>query len=208
MSDAASFVDRLEHFVGTGGVLHVAADGRMLPASAGDTTLPKALLPGSFNPVHRGHWELAKVAAEILRTPVAFELSVVNVDKPALCVADVRRRLAPFKGQASVWLTHAARFVDKADQFPGATFIVGADTALRIVQPRYYDDDASHMIAALTLLRDRGCRILIACRTDAQGKCWKASELPIPFGFRDIFMEIPESRYRWDISSTQMRSQG
>src|SRR5262245_27369270 len=49
-----------------------------------DAPKPGALLPGSFNPIHDGHWKLAEVAGRRLGTAVAFELSVTNVDKPPL----------------------------------------------------------------------------------------------------------------------------
>src|SRR5215475_11650388 len=45
---------------------------------------PLVLLPGSFNPVHAGHVLLARVAEELRQQPLAFEISVTNVDKPAL----------------------------------------------------------------------------------------------------------------------------
>src|SRR5918996_3781246 len=52
------------------------------------------LLPGSFSPLHQGHQGLARAASEILRTEVAFEISVVNVDKPPLEETEVQRRLS------------------------------------------------------------------------------------------------------------------
>src|SRR5687768_16624411 len=75
------------------------------------------LLPGSFNPVHDGHWRLARVAADIIGEPVAFELSVTNVDKPPLAVEEVGRRLQAFAGRADIWLTRAPRFLDKSALF-------------------------------------------------------------------------------------------
>src|ERR1051325_8896262 len=153
----------LEHFLETAGILHVAPDGQM---SRDHRPLPRVLLPGSFNPLHHGHWGLAEIAAEVGGAAVEFELSVANVDKPTLTGAEIRRRLAQFQERASVLLTHAPRFLDKAACFPGAAFVVGADTALRIVLPRYYGDDQAKMLPALRSIAERGCRFLVACRVD------------------------------------------
>ena len=156
----------------------------------------------------RSHWKLAQVAEQLLGQPVAFELSAVNVDKPILTRDEIRRRLTQFNWQASVWLTHAPKFVQKAECFPGVTFVVGADTALRVVLPRYYDDDETRMLAALARLRELECRFLVACRVDALGQCLQVSDLPIPTSFRDRFVEIPPEQFRWDLSSTDLRAQG
>ena len=204
MSQAHPF----DRFLETGAVLCVSADGQMLDPSTGRCPPPRVLLPGSFNPAHRGHWELAQVAAQHLGHETAFELSVANVDKPNLTGDEIRRRLTQFHWQVAVWLTHAPRFVEKAERFPGAVFVVGADTALRIVLPRYYGDDEAKMLAALGRIQELDCRFLVACRVDARGECLQASELPIPGPYRDLFEEIPPERFRWDISSTELRALG
>ena len=80
--------------------LHVETDGRMRP----DAPKP-LLLPGSFNPLHAGHLRLAKVASEVVGAPAAFDLSVLNADKPPLADEEVRRRLDQFAWRAPVWLT-------------------------------------------------------------------------------------------------------
>jgi hypothetical protein len=169
---------------------------------------PALLLPGSFNPLHEGHCRLAEVAACQVGAASAFELTVVNADKPPLAGEEVRRRLAQFAWRAPVWLTRAPTFAEKADLFPGAAFVVGADTAARIVQPRFYGDSAERMAAALGAVRSRGCHFLVAGRVGAQGHFVGLEQIEIPPAFRDLFLGIPESAFRLDVSSTQLRAAG
>jgi hypothetical protein len=107
-------------------------------------------------------------------------------------------------GQAHVWLTRAARFAEKAELFPGAVFIVGADTALRVVSPRYYESE-ERMDAALARIQTRDCRFLVACRALERGKCIRLADVPLPPAYASLFSEIPAERFRWDISSTELR---
>jgi len=195
----------LDRFLQTDDALHVAADGHMLPHSSGRCPPAHALLPGSFNPIHRGHWELARLAERLLGRPVAFELSVTNVDKPPLPRDEIRRRLTQFDGQASLWLTQAPLFLQKAERFPGATFVIGADTAVRIVSPRYYDGSEPRMLAALGRMRELGSRFLVACRADERRKCWRLADVPLPASCAELFAEIAPEEFRWDISSTELR---
>jgi hypothetical protein len=205
MSEILSQSSFLEKHLRAAEPVCVALDGQILLASQERCPAARALLPGSFNPVHDAHWRLAEAAERILGAQVAFELSVANVDKPSLAVKEIRQRLAPFNWQAPVWLTHAPRFVDKASLFPGAVFVVGADTALRVVSPRYYENSSSAMENALARIQSRGCRFLVACRVDERGKCWGLSDLSIPEAFASLFEEIAAERFRMDLSSSQLR---
>jgi hypothetical protein len=192
-------------FTAHGAPLYVDVDGRMQPDRA---WTPSALLPGAFNPIHDGHCRLAQAAQELLQMPVAFELSVANVDKPELSCEEVRRRLTQFVWRAPVWLTHAAMFVQKAKHFPGAVFVVGADTAIRIVSARYYDNDSARMLAALDLLQQLSCRVLVACRADSAGCCLTLADVKVPADYRGLFAEIPAEQCRLDLSSTELRQLG
>ena len=106
------------------------------PASGG------LIFPGSFNPLHEGHRRMAVIAEEIAERPVEFELSITNVDKPALDAMELAERTAQFivAGPAArrLWLTRAPTFLDKVEVFPESTFVMGADTYVRLADPRYY----------------------------------------------------------------------
>ncbi len=178
----------------------VDADGSV---SAG-LPYPKALLPGSFYPLHGGHEALARVASEILKMEVAFELSTANVDKPPLTYADVSRRLRQFEGRGSVVLTSAATFAEKARVLPGSTFVIGFDTAMRLFDPQYYGGSAAAMDEALEELRDSGCRFLVAGRVE-DDRFRSLDDVGVPTGFKDMLAGIPESAFRRDVSSTEIR---
>ena len=181
--------------------LTVHPDGHM----AADEPFRGGVLPGSFQPLHQGHERLARVASEMLSVEVAFEISVVNVDKPPLEEEEARRRLSQFQGKWSVVLTRAPTFREKAPLFPGCTFVIGWDTAVRLVHPRYYAQRKMDVASALGEIRAEGCRFLVAGRLK-DGVFRSLVDVAIPEEFTDMFQAIPESRFRLDVSSTELRS--
>jgi hypothetical protein len=144
-------------------------------------------------------------AAERLGVPVHFELSVTNADKAELLPAEVERRVTQFAGLAPVWVTRAAVFEMKADLFPGAAFVLGYDTAVRVIDPRYYGGVVERD-AALRKLLDRGCRLVVGGRLDAGGafRVWDGGGLSAEFD--GLFVALTEADFRTDVSSTQLRS--
>ncbi len=182
----------------------VQPDGQMILSAP----TPPVLLPGSFNPAHEGHVLLARVAEELRQQPSAFEISVTNVDKPPLVGTTVRDRLAQFAWKSPVELTRAPTFVDKSRLFPRTTFVIGADTAERLVAPKYYGDDEVRMHMALEEIANSGGSFLVAVRIDAAGRVRALNDIPVPWRYADLFTEIPEHRFRFDTSSSEIRARG
>lgn len=168
-----------------------------------DAPVHGGLLSGAFNPLHAGHERLAAAAAAMLQQPVAFELPVVNADKPPLNYAEIERRLAQFRWRYDVVLSRAPLFMEKAALYPGCVFVIGYDTAARIVNPRYYggETERDH---ALATIRAHGCRFLVAGRL-ADGVFATLADIAVPHAFGDLFLELPESAFRVDLSSTAIR---
>ncbi len=143
---------------------------------------PRAVFPGAFNPLHAGHRKMARIAGELLGCEVAFEISVDNVDKPPLDFIEIDHRLRQFTEAEAVWLTHAPTFVKKAELFPGATFVVGADTIERVGQERYYGHPAA-MLDAIRRLAESGAGFWCSAarstgRFARSTKCRSASPWP------------------------------
>jgi hypothetical protein len=177
-------------------------DGRVTP----DEPFTGALLSGSFNPLHCGHETLLRVAGAFLRVPGAYELPIVNADKPRLPRNEIERRIGQFR-RAPVVLTRVPLFREKADLFPGCTFVIGYDTAVRLIDPRYYNA-AEGRDAALQAIRGRRCRFLVAARPMPGEGVRTLADVSVPAALADLFVELPRSEFLLDLSSTELRSQG
>jgi nicotinamide mononucleotide (NMN) deamidase PncC len=168
---------------------------------------PRAVFSGAFDPLHVGHRRMAEFARELLGLRVDPELSILNVDKPALDFLEIGRRLAQFPPEQPVWLTRAATFDDKSRLFPGATFVVGVDTLQRIADPRYYANDSAAMLRALERIVGRGCRFLVFGRVLGSSFI-RLADLDLPEVLRRACREVSPEEFREDVSSTALRNEG
>ncbi|MEX2542111.1 MAG: hypothetical protein WD314_09880 [Trueperaceae bacterium] len=164
-----------------------------------------AILSGAFNPVHHGHIRLAEAAGAYLGSEVVFELPLANADKEEIGLAEARRRAAQFLGNRSLLLTRSPLFNEKARLFPGHTFVVGVDTAVRLLERRFYGSEESR-IGALEELRTLGARFLVAGRR-RDGRFLTLEHLDVPAAARELFQALPEDRFHEDISSSQLRDE-
>lgn len=165
---------------------------------------PGAILSGSFNPAHAGHLRFAEAVTRRTGLQTWFELPVINAEKAPIGLIELRFRALQFPGISPVLLTQTPLFSQKAELFPGAVFAVGYDTAVRIVDPRFYQNNHAEMLRALEQIRNFGSRFIVAGRTDAN-RYHLSHEVNVPTGFTDLFEFLPEEEFREDISSSDIR---
>jgi len=168
--------------------------------------------------------------------PLAYELSVVNANKGVLAEGVVRARVAQFLAGGPVAAAAAAaggapapppllltreplfagkaRLLSSSGASPASktVWVVGWDTAVRLVDPRYYGGTVAGVAAALADLAARGCVVAVAGRVGPGGGAFRAwdpaADLPptlaavLPPG---LFVGVPEGAFRADVSSTELR---
>jgi nicotinic acid mononucleotide adenylyltransferase len=205
------------------------------------TVLPpqSIIFPGSFNPVHDGHVELAEAAMAQTSSKMAFfELSITNADKPALSLEAIQERLDNFlqmpllnkAGEASIlsdcrWgilLTNAPLFKQKVDilqplhvsrtdnQPAPLPFVIGTDTLVRLVDPKYYNDSYEEMVVTL---EGMACDFVVGGRLEQKKNGSSVADFvsgetevnKLPDSIRSKFTAL--SDFRFDISSSEIRRQ-
>ncbi len=178
-------------------------DGEVV-SSKNSVNKPKAFLSGYFNPLHSGHQILASVAEHELNFQVYFELAISSIGKSVLTRDELTKRIMQFNGVAPLVLTNADMFYKKAILFNGVTFVVGWDTAVRIIDPVYYSGDIVEMHSKLRSIMDANCRFLVAGRLHGD-HFYTLDNMNVPKEFEDMFISVPEDKFRIDLSSTDLR---
>eukprot|EP00775_Hariotina_reticulata_P008030 gene8030-8226_t len=165
-------------------------------------------LPGSFNPLHHGHQDMLAAAVQMsgaAQHQGCFELTVLNADK------EVQRRVSQFvTAGLPLLVTRAPLLVDKARLLAGSTFVLGWDTAVRIVMPKYYGGSDAAMAAVFDAIRSQNCTFLVAGRLDDggdRGTFKTLSDIHMDQQLSGLFQAIPEQVFRADISSTRLRQE-
>ena len=161
----------------------------------------EAIFPGSFAPFHEGHERIILLAEKKLKVRPALEISIKNVDKPPLDFVSMNERNIP---DQEIIFTSAATFEEKADLFPSSTFIVGIDTLARIDEARYYNGKRNKS-KILEKFKAQNIRFLVFGRL-VNGQFLTLSSITISAALLALCDEVPESEFRLDMSSSDIRA--
>lgn len=168
-----------------------------------------ALFSGSFNPVHAGHISFCERVSKLLDIKlekIIYEISLDNVDKgvsdPKLIVQTRVKELLQ-KGIPCM-LTTKPSFVKKCELITDGLFLMGADTFVRLLDKKYYNDSAEEMFCALSEFKKSNNRIIVAPRFDSKTeKLVTLEDVEIPAILKGRVEGL--SDFRMDISSTELR---
>jgi nicotinic acid mononucleotide adenylyltransferase len=104
----------------------------------------------------------------------------------------------------TVIISNQPYFYKKAELFPGSAFVIGVDTAVRLINPKYYDGDYNKMLKILIGCKETGSTFLVGGR-NVDGAFKVLDDLNVPEELKDMFISIPAEQFRMDISSTDIR---
>lgn len=171
----------------------------------------KVVYSGSFNPIHQAHLEILKVGEKITGIKSILEISMKNVDKLPLDFIEAKKRKDNIRAKNSdydVVFTNLPRFIDKVKLFRYSTFIVGADTWRRILDPKYGDLNSS-----FDIFSTYGTKFLVFGRLNKGVFDDGISGVVCPnhsfFENKENVKYVTKEEYGgYDISSTELRLKG
>tara|TARA_Y100001935_G_C17307472_1_gene513308 strand:+ start:2645 stop:3754 length:1110 start_codon:yes stop_codon:yes gene_type:complete len=165
---------------------------------------PKLIFPGAFNPLHDGHVAMSKLAEKETKQKTFFEICIQNVDKPPLSYHQIDKTINQFQNNQNWVLTKAGKFSDKAKLFPNSTFIIGADTLVRIFDERFYAS-RSDMLEEFDIFNENNIYFLVFGR-ERKGHFIELNDVEIPEIIKKRFNGFAENIFRDDISSSDLRA--
>ena len=166
---------------------------------------PRLLFPGAFNPMHDGHIAMSELAYKELNEEVFFEICIQNVDKPPLSYHQIKKTIDQFTDSKNWVLTKAGKFSDKAKLFPNSTFIIGADTLVRIFDERFYAS-RREMMEEFEIFNANNNNFLVFGR-EYKNKFIELNDIQVPDSIKSRFRGFGENIFRKDVSSSTIRAQ-
>jgi hypothetical protein len=163
-----------------------------------------AIMPGSFNPPHQGHFGTADSYWDQTGGRVVFEVTANPPHKAAVSVQDLLKRAKLLQGHDRLFTQNIPKFIEKARRYPGVPLILGADTMLRILDPKWGIEPE----ALLKELHELKTELFVAGRM-VDGKFVTRDDIVLGLSpdLRAAYgWGITTLEGRWDISSTEIRN--
>ena len=155
--------------------------------------------------MHDGHVAMSKLAEKETGQKTFFEICIQNVDKPPLSYHQIDKTISQFSSSQDWVLTKAGKFSDKAKLFPNSTFIIGADTLVRIFDERFYASRRD-MLAEFDIFNQNKNQFLVFGRK-YQNKFIELKDVQLPDPISGLFKGFGEDIFREDISSSSIRQE-
>lgn len=159
--------------------------------------------PGSWNPIHDAHIKIHDTASDILDDIVYYELSSVNADKGCLDYFEINKRAKQFN--VGFYVNDNPTFKSKVEYlkslgYNNITFIIGADTWVRILDSKYAGSFNKELYP---FFKENNVKFLIFNRTGTaqEDLVWSKKV------YADILVqsEIAEN-FNFSLSSTEIRN--
>jgi nicotinamide mononucleotide (NMN) deamidase PncC len=112
----------------------LAFTSQFCPADDHHARIGRAIYPGAFNPPHRAHFEIAK------KTDAVFSIELCSPHKGELAVHEILQRLKLLKGNEVLLTRGLPLYVDKSNKFPGCPIVLGSDSLVRMLDPKWGPD--------------------------------------------------------------------
>ncbi len=168
----------------------------------------RPLFPGAFNPVHKGHEEMADLIVQSGHGEPVFTVCASAPNKPPVSVQDMLERANGLRHRSVLFTDGDPMYIDKARRFPGRGLVIGADAFARLFEAKWGLDTT----AVLTEMQQLGTTLLVFDRpVDGQlltakavlekaGLSWCGLDSPLAAVVRPTGVSTP------DISSTAVRA--
>jgi nicotinic acid mononucleotide adenylyltransferase len=179
---------------------HFIASGERIaePPQEPGSGFGRTFFPGTFNPPHEGHFAMARAA----KGNVLFSITVDPPHKDPVSLGEMCRRAKLLEGHDRLFSQGDALYLDKAKRYPGASFLIGADAAIRMFDPKWTADSA----ALAWELVQHAVTFYVAPRRNEAGLVKDVSDVRklVPGSCAYIFRSLPSGIQ--DVSSSAIRA--
>lgn len=180
--------------------------------ASADTRVRGLYLPATLNPIHEGHRLMARLAEDYLapeagRVKASYLVSAISPHKGRLEVQDMLYKAGMLRAERwrteyesrMVEFTHdEPLFIDKARKRPESTFVIGADTMKRLLDPSW----GPPIEEMLNEMKNLKIQFLVMGRL-IDDKWTTCRDIEVPWSDQILFRPLPG---RIDVSSTELRA--